>query len=729
MQNNLTKSELKNKIENLEKYFSKYKNQLHIDKLLEVKKKLDNQEYKIAVVANMSSGKSTFINALFGKEVLPTNSEAVTDSATYIYSNPNIEKKAEIFFSDGRENIIVTENLERELGLYAYKDEKIERDEKSRKEDLSQYKNVERIDLYYPFKNLQTSSSEDFSITFIDTPGPNSTGDYGDEHKRKTRNVLRDANMAIFVFDYGQLDANLKSDEQGLWTTIEKKIKGDKKEILNSNEDFEIYFLINKIDMAIEDNLKLSQIIDSSSKEEYELNMKKSWFYHEEQAVKKLENAAIKHGIKEPKVYTISSHYALLDRNKQKMWGKTASDFKSFKDIFEEIFLPNWEEEYIKYLGIVELENDINQYINIGLKEKILKKALNNLIDIKNNEINTLQTNIQTLNKPKEEATEKVNKALIFLSGEAKELEKDMNDRFKKSSEIAIVKIDNLIDSAIERELYSKIDEMAKISIAYAEEIAYGRAPRIAQKSAMNNYNTISLSKKIKIELENKIDTDFVFKSMQDYMKSLFEDYKNNYLDVKIDLKNTFIEYELEISNIFREVKERLNSELQDTLDVDIQSVDIQTVDINSTLSFEVFVPSSVLDYNHEQYSNTVTKTRKVERFILNPLRWFGDKYTTEEYIDKEHISRHTLTINPIDLKDSIEKNMNEITEQFSDKEKENYKNAIIELRKNNSSIFNDFKINKQKEMDKLKGDIQNSEKELIIKEAQIEYFNNLTKE
>ena len=45
--------------------------------------------------------------------------------------------------------------------------------------------------------------------------------------------------------------------------------------------------------------------------------------------------------------------------------------------IFEEIFSPNWEEEYIKYIGIVELENDINQYINIGLKEKILKKALN----------------------------------------------------------------------------------------------------------------------------------------------------------------------------------------------------------------------------------------------------------------------------------------------------------------------------------------------------------------
>ena len=174
MKNNLSKSELRNKIENLEKYFSKYKKQDAIKKLEEIKEKLDNQEYKIAVVANMSSGKSTFINALFGKEVLPAYNHATTDSATYIYSKPNIEKKAEIFFSDNKENLKVFENIESEIKQYAQKDEDCKDDK---------YKNVEKIDLYYPFENLQTSSNEDFSITFIDTPGPNSTGDYGQKHK------------------------------------------------------------------------------------------------------------------------------------------------------------------------------------------------------------------------------------------------------------------------------------------------------------------------------------------------------------------------------------------------------------------------------------------------------------------------------------------------------------------------------------------------------------------
>ena len=312
---------------------------------------------------------------------------------------------------------------------------------------------------------------------------------------------------------------------------------------------------------------------------------------------------------------------------------------------------------------------------------------------------------------------------------DAKELEKNMNNDFKLSSEKAIKEITDLIDRAIENELYSKIDEMARIAIAYAEEIAYGREPKIAQKSAKNKYHSISLSNEIKIELENHIDTDFVFKAMQDYIKSLFEDYKNNYLDVKTDLRNRFTEYEIDISKIFRKVKDRLNSELQDALDIDIQNIEMQTVDIDSTLSFDISIPDSVLDYNHEEYSQTVTKTRTVERSIFNPFRWFGDKYTTEEYEDEEHISRHTLTINPIDLKESIENSMKEITENFSEKEKENYKNAIIELRRKNSDIFQDFRHNKQKEIDELQVKIENSEKELVVVEKQLEDFNNLTKE
>ena len=46
-----------------------------------------------------------------------------------------------------------------------------------------------------------------------------------------------------------------------------------------------------------------------------------------------------------------------------------------------------------------------------------------------------------------------------------------------------------------------------------------------------------------------------------------------------------------------------------------------------------------------------------------------------------------------------------------------------------NSDIFQDFRINKQREIDKLEEDIKNAEEKLMILEKQLEEFNNLTKE
>jgi predicted GTPase len=689
MQNNLTKSEIRNKIEDLEKYFSKYKKQDAIKKLEEVKEKLNNQEYKIAVVANMSAGKSTFINALFGKEVLPAFNHATTDSATYIYSKPNIEKKAEIFFSDGKKGITVTQDLEKEIKQYAQKDEDCKDDK---------YKNVEKIDLYYPFENLQTSSNEDFSITFIDTPGPNSTGDYGQKHKDQTRSVLNSVDMALFTFDYGQLDANLKSDEQGLWNTIKKRCEKDK--------NFEVYFLINKIDMAMEDNFKDVKNIDDA---------KKNWGIYEQKAIEKLKKATNSYGITEPKIYKVASKFALLDRD-DILWD---SPLESFQKKFKQIFRDIWENEYIKYLGITELENDINNYINTSVKEKILKIAFDNIGTLKNEELISLTGRIQTLSKPKEEATKNVNQALLFLEGDAKKLENDMKDRFKELSHKAIEEINDLIDSAIQNELYLKIDEMAKIAIAYAEAIAGGENPNNAKKAAKQFFKNVNLDEEVLLELEDSIDMNEVLSEMRNYTKLLFDDYKNNYLDVKSDLKNCFAEYERNISKVFRQIKDSLNAQLKDALDIDIQTIEMQTVDINSTLTFDVTIPESVLDYQYQSAEYTTVS----DSVWWNPFSWFDERTV------KTQDEKHTLTIQPQDLKKSLEKSMTESVDKFCEKEKENYKVAIEEIRRMNSYIFQDFRISKQKEIDELQIAIANSEKELVIVEKQLEDFNTLTKE
>ena len=121
----------------------------------------------------------------------------------------------------------------------------------------------------------------------------------------------------------------------------------------------------------------------------------------------------------------------------------------------------------------------------------------------------------------------------------------------------------------------------------------------------------------------------------------------------------------------------------------------MQTVDIDSTLSFDISIPNSVLDY---KYQEAEYKTRSTSKWY-NPFSWGSSETVTVQD------EKHYLIINPLDLKNSIERSMNETIDKFSGKEKENYINAITSLRRKNSDIFQDIRINKQKEIDKLEED------------------------
>ena len=204
--------------------------------------KLNEMEFKIAVVANMSSGKSTFINALFGDFLLPAFHEATTDCATHIYPDPgNGEMYAQIHFEDERPCVTIPENLVREeIKKYAVKDDLL---------SDPRYKAVRRIDLHWRFDRLRNTEGMNFKFTLIDTPGPNNTGGFQEKHKAIANKIIREtADLVLFLFDYGQLDANLYSDEQGLWEIIKSRGKSD--------TFFDVFFIINKIDMALDDDGK-----------------------------------------------------------------------------------------------------------------------------------------------------------------------------------------------------------------------------------------------------------------------------------------------------------------------------------------------------------------------------------------------------------------------------------------------------------------------------------------
>lgn len=299
------------------------------------------KEINIAVVANMSAGKSTFINAMFGDDILPSSSQATTDCPIYIYSDnePN-NNMAIIEFHDDKESRGLSKNtLKKELKEYAKKDSLV----KSEK-----YKNVKKIDLYWRFHSFVNKSKSRNYFVLIDTPGPNNSDEFGEQHFLITQSIiLGHASKIIYLLDYKQIDANLEVTKDNLWGWIEKRKKID--------SNFEVLFIINKIDEALKDNRKIPEVRFANSREEYNAKVKEYWNFYENRAIEKIRKVALTVGFTYPTILAVSSEYIKLDRIKNELSWDDEDKLHSFKDNFKNIFQNDWEKKFYEYIG-----SDIN---------------------------------------------------------------------------------------------------------------------------------------------------------------------------------------------------------------------------------------------------------------------------------------------------------------------------------------------------------------------------------
>ena len=96
------------------------------------------------------------------------------------------------------------------------------------------------------------------------------------------------------------------------------------------------------------------------------------------------------------------------------------------------------------------------------------------------------------------------------------------------------------------------------------------------------------------------------------------------------------IEEQIQVLKIFKKVKDRLNSELQEALDIDIQNIEMQTVDIDSTLSFDISIPNSVLDYKYQEaeYETVSDSTWYKPWTWLQESGYYRTKYKTVSFVN-----------------------------------------------------------------------------------------------
>ena len=294
------------------------------------------KEINIAVVANMSAGKSTFINAMFGDDILPSSTQATTDCPIYIYSDnePNNDMAIIEFHNKKETRGLSKSSVRNELKKYAKKDSMV---------DNEKYKNVKQIDLYWRFHSFVNKRKNSNYFVLIDTPGPNNSDEFGEQHFLITQSIiLGHASKIIYLLDYKQIDANLEVKKDNLWGWIEKRKKIDK--------NFEVLFIVNKIDEALEDNRKIPAVNSSNTREEYNSKLKKYWYFHENKALEKVRKVALKIGFVSPSIVGVSSEYIKLERMKNLSWDDE-DKIDNFKKKFKNIFHDNWENEFHKYIG------------------------------------------------------------------------------------------------------------------------------------------------------------------------------------------------------------------------------------------------------------------------------------------------------------------------------------------------------------------------------------------
>ncbi|MHC1685932.1 MAG: dynamin family protein [Clostridiaceae bacterium] len=150
-----------------------------------------SSDFEVCVVATMSAGKSTLINAMLGTKLMPSKQEACTAIITRIkdISENDVSWQAEVYNKEGR----LVETHE-EL-VY------------STMERLNANEHVSEIKVA---GNIPFVSSEDVSLVLIDTPGPNNSRD--PHHKKVQSEFLGKSSKSLVLYimtgEFGTDDDN-----------------------------------------------------------------------------------------------------------------------------------------------------------------------------------------------------------------------------------------------------------------------------------------------------------------------------------------------------------------------------------------------------------------------------------------------------------------------------------------------------------------------------------------
>jgi len=347
---------------------------------------------RISVVGEFSSGKSTFINALIGKDLLSHSRNETTAVLTFIINSA--DEKLIAYFNNG------DKPLEMELNS-----DNIKETTTVKSKNFNVAKDIEKVEIFLPFKEV----SDD--IIFVDTPGLNGVSD---NHREITIKEIRNADASIILFI-----AN-----KGLTDSSRELIR-----LLGKYQNKYI-FVLNAIDQFNESEG------EDINKEIERFNTDLTNLLNEE----KISTDKIT-------VFGVSSLYALMSKgdNFEVCDGELSNDKiininKRFEDLKNYIFnIINNEKNEIQYQKNIKYLSNIISVIRENLNQYLA--IITHKID--NNELNLVEDKLKKM-----ESSKKAFEDLIqnFIDAKGTDLIKYLKDDIKDKHDTFLEEIKDIIN-------------------------------------------------------------------------------------------------------------------------------------------------------------------------------------------------------------------------------------------------------------------------------------------
>ena len=271
---------------------------------------LDYEKFTLVVVGEFSRGKSTFVNAMLGKKVLPSSKRPTTNIISKIvYAD---KSTYEIFLKDGKSKNLTEEEFKNIKAQAEEDPSNIQRFKSfiKREEDFSK---IDYAIICQPLAFCQNG------VEVVDTPG---TNDLNVGRMEITYNYLNRADAAVLLLNATQALTRSELD------FLKERILG--------NQIKDIFVVINfKDELSPAEEVKVKNYVRDNIRDLAEI---------------------------EPKIFLVSSAQALAYRAAKSGAKLTVREMMNFPQTFEETGFTEFETALAKYLDEEKGEAKLNKY-------------------------------------------------------------------------------------------------------------------------------------------------------------------------------------------------------------------------------------------------------------------------------------------------------------------------------------------------------------------------------